>query len=509
MMFSAGIPWRPRAALLAAAATLGLGAAGVMAPVARAQGLPLASLTSDAGNLVSPVTGGTNPLDPIDSGAGSLAGLGLSALGSWVLDGAKAALQETARVIDRTTAPRLQSTWFSSTYWRVAGLGALLTLPFLFAAAIQALLRSDLTLVLRAGFGYLPLALIGVSLAAPLAMLLLAATDEMCSVVARAGEGGGVHFLQQTGIAMVGLTGLSGSPFLAFAIGLFTLGAALALAVEMLVREAAVYVVLLMLPLAFAGLVWPARRVWAIRLVELLVALILSKFPIVAVLSLAGAAYGSSGSPSVTRLLMAMALLMLSTFAPWAMLRLLPFTELAAGAAGALRAELPSLPRPRDLTPVADGAAARVEALAARLRHQHDGPEDSGLAGGLSGGALAGAADAIRSPGYESPSDLTVANGSTEAQGGVGTGASVQADGDVQPDGSQERLPGMAPIWQAQDFEWPEFVLGPGGWGGPTAYVPPAGEGPIAPPAAPDADMSPPGADRGLPLPDTDDEGLL
>ena len=57
-------------------------------------------------------------------------------------------------------------------------------------------------------------------------------------------------------------------------------------------REAAVYVIVLMLPLAFAALVWPARRVWAVRAVELLVALILSKFAIVAVLALGGAALG-------------------------------------------------------------------------------------------------------------------------------------------------------------------------------------------------------------------------
>ena len=66
-------------------------------------------------------------------------------------------------------------------------------------------------------------------------------------------------------------------------------------------REAAVYVVVLMLPLAFAALVWPARRIWAVRAVELLVALILSKFAIVAVLSLGGAAISASaGHASVT-----------------------------------------------------------------------------------------------------------------------------------------------------------------------------------------------------------------
>ena len=68
-------------------------------------------------------------------------------------------------------------------------------------------------------------------------------------------------------------------------------------------REAAVYVIVLMLPLVFAAMVWPARRVWAIRAVELLVALILSKFAIVAVLALGGAALGHSVGHSVTGLL--------------------------------------------------------------------------------------------------------------------------------------------------------------------------------------------------------------
>ena len=68
----------------------------------------------------------------------------------------------------------------------------------------------------------------------------------------------------------------------------------------MLIREAAVYVVVLMLPLAFAAFVWPARRIWAIRMVELLTALILSKFAVVAVLSLAGAAFGATGGTGPT-----------------------------------------------------------------------------------------------------------------------------------------------------------------------------------------------------------------
>ena len=76
------------------------------------------------------------------------------------------------------------------------------------------------------------------------------------------------------------------------------------------------------------------------RLVELLASLILSKFVIVAVLSLASAAF-VSGTPGIGELLVAMSLILLSTFAPWALMRILPFTELASGAAGILRNELP------------------------------------------------------------------------------------------------------------------------------------------------------------------------
>ncbi len=310
-------------------------------PVLPLPSLPVASDRSDS--LSGTLSGVAGALaNPIDAGAGTLAGAGLGAIDSWVLTGAGAALTATAGAISQTTAPRLQSTWFSASYWHVAGLATLLTLPFLFAAAVQALLRSDLALLLRSAFCYLPLAMVGLSLAAPLTMLLLSATDELCAAVSPAGETGGAHFLSSAALAATGISSFDGSDFLAFVVGLFTVAAALALLLEMLIREAAVYVVVLMLPLAFAAMVWPARRIWAIRMLELLVSLILSKFAVVAVLALGGAAYGD-GTNDPSRLLTAMALVLLSTFAPWAMLRLIPFTEIAAGAGGALRSETPRL----------------------------------------------------------------------------------------------------------------------------------------------------------------------
>ena len=291
--------------------------------------------TGHVGQAVKTALGGGSSSS---SGTASTA-IGLAAIGTWVFGGAKFALHETAKVLGETTSPQLTTTWFSSAYWRVAGIAAVLTLPFLFAAAVQALMRSDLALLTRAAFGYLPLAFLAVSIAAPLVMLLLAASDEMSAIVAKAGGSGGAHFLVLAGASAGLLSLLHGSPFLAFLVGLFTVAGAIVLWLELLAREAAIYVVVLMLPLAFASMVWPARRKWAIRSVELLVALILSKFAIVAVLALGGAALGHGPSEGVAGMLAGFVLVTLGVFAPWALLRMLPLAELASGAVSSLRSE--------------------------------------------------------------------------------------------------------------------------------------------------------------------------
>jgi hypothetical protein len=273
-------------------------------------------------------------------GASATTAIGLAAVGAWVLGGAKVALHETATILGHTTSPQLGTTWFSATYWRVAGISAVLTMPFLFAAAIQALLRSDLSLLVRAAFGYLPLAMLAVGVAAPVTMLLLAASDQLSAVVSSAAGNASTHFLTESAVVLGALAVVS--PFIALFAGLLVVAGAITLWMELLMREAAVYVIVMMLPLAFAAMVWPARRIWAIRAVELLVALILSKFAIVAVLSLGSAALGASvgaGAHGITTAFAGIVLLVMGAFAPWALLRLLPLAEIASSAAGSLRSE--------------------------------------------------------------------------------------------------------------------------------------------------------------------------
>jgi hypothetical protein len=263
------------------------------------------------------------------------AALTLAALAGWVAAGSRFALRETAKAIDATSSPRLAAPWFSLIYWRVAGIGVLLTLPFLFAAAVQGLLRSDPGLLVRCALGYLPLAMLGVGVAAQVGGLLLTATDELCALVSSAAGHAGPGFLDRAAL-LGGVAALTkATPFVVFFVAVLTVAGAAVLWMELVVRDAAVYVVVALLPLAFCAMVWPARRVWALRAIELLVALILSKLAIVAVLTLGGAALGSGPLAYMA----GVALVALGACAPWAMVRLIPFAELASEAAGRLRAE--------------------------------------------------------------------------------------------------------------------------------------------------------------------------
>ena len=263
-------------------------------------------------------------------------GVGIAALVAWVLGGAKWTLSHLTSLISQTTAPTLTAGWFTGVYLRVEAIALFFTLLFIFAAAAEAVVRSETGVLGRSVFVYLPLAALLTAVATPLTMLFLAVTDELSRGLEAVAGNGLTHFLTgTTALVAGGLTLLD--PFFAVMAGGLVVAAGGALWVEMLIREVAVYVVVALLPVVFAGMVWPARRVWAIRAVEVLVALILSKVVIVAVLALGGAALEHAGVSGLTRLLGGLALVILGAFSPWVLLRLIPLAEVASSAVGHIR----------------------------------------------------------------------------------------------------------------------------------------------------------------------------
>ena len=145
----------------------------------------------------------------------------------------------------------------------------------------------------------------------------------------------------------------------------------------MIIRDAAIYICVFFLPLTFVAMVWPATGRWARRLVELLVAIILAKFVIVSILTLATAAIANTGvaegdGNTFEQMLAGSALLVLAAWSPFALLRMIPMMEVAAASVASQRSSMSARrrigrhPQPRRLHAPGDGPA-----LAAVDVHRH------------------------------------------------------------------------------------------------------------------------------------------
>ena len=344
-----------------------------------------------------------NPICQVGSLGGSIAASGfesvLSGISQWVASGAEWLLGQIGDVLVATTTIDVGATWFRTHYGQMTALAGVVILPLLLVSTIQAVVRQNPGQLVRTFLVQLPLALLLAVVAIQVVILSLSATDAMSDAVA-GGTGADVTSLL-SGVT-TGLAAAAADPtiasFVLLLIALLIAVAAFVLWIELLIRAAAVYVAVLFLPLALATLVWPAVSHWCRRLVETLAALILSKFVIVATLSLAagavssGTAGGGAHGAGFSSVLAGGALLVMATFVPFAILRLIPAVE--AGAVG----HLDGL-RSRGTTAVtrpARSAASHalhtgLEALGdARLMAQTEG------AGGGSGAAALAAHGAAR-----------------------------------------------------------------------------------------------------------------
>ena len=380
-----------------------------------------------------------NPICQVGSIGGSIAASGfesvLSGISQWVASGAEWLLGQIGDVLVATTTIDVGATWFRTHYGQMTSLAGVVILPLLLISTIQAVVRQNPGQLVRTFLVQLPLGLLLAVVAIQAVILSLSATDAMSDAVA-GGSGADVTSLL-SGVT-TGLAAAAADPtiasFVLLLIALLIAVAAFVLWIELLIRAAAVYVAVLFLPLALATLVWPAVSHWCRRLVETLAALILSKFVIVATLSLASGAVSSGtagGGPhgaGFSSVLAGGALLVMATFVPFAILRLIPAVE--AGAVG----HLDGL-RSRGTTAVTRPArSAAVHALHgglealgdARLMAQTEGAGGGGGAGALAARGAARAAAGSWSAGGGPDGDPGGLDGDPEAprlyQAGVDRG---------------------------------------------------------------------------------------
>ncbi len=196
----------------------------------------------------------------------------------------------------QTTTPQLQSAWFEAQFAPMADLGAALgLLVALIALASAAIRRSPEALagalagIARAG--------IGTGLVVALTVIGLGIADQISSAVLASSP----HTFWATVAHAWGTSGFGGfgSSALATLIALVEVFAAMFVWLELIVRDAAIYIAVLFFPVALAASIWPALGSWPGRLGRLLLLFVILKPVALIVLSLRRQRGG--GGPVVRR----------------------------------------------------------------------------------------------------------------------------------------------------------------------------------------------------------------
>ncbi|MEZ5078921.1 MAG: hypothetical protein R2725_15935 [Solirubrobacterales bacterium] len=341
-------------------------------PVCDVAGAPADAITGGVGAITGGMIGG-NPVsdacNAVTDGvvgaatapvADALKGVGngiFNQIGAWVADGAGWLMGRVVKAIDTSTSPRLDGRGFVRQYRKMTEIAVVLAAAMLLLAVLEGLAQGSAGMLARAAFVNLPLAFIGAGVAFVVVQLLIGATDGLSHAISSSTGNDGERFFEDAIKSLSAAGGAAGETignstgvnpaggavgsvevplfvtFLAAVIGAF---AAFFVWIELLMRDAAIYAVALFVPLSLAASIWPRWSGALRRTAELMVVVIASKFVIVAIISLA-ASLAAENAGRVEQILAAAALMLLASFAPFVLLRLVPFAEGAMAAAYARR----------------------------------------------------------------------------------------------------------------------------------------------------------------------------
>ena len=265
---------------------------------------------------------------------------GIGGFSSWAIGGVIHAMQST-------TTPDFTS-WFAGPWRAMLAVVAWLSIPILFVGVGTAALRGDLTSVLKRGLGAPVLMAVGTAVAVPVTAGILTLVNGCCGLLVDVAIGGnqgfsqGLSHLSDFALSATVASGGSGLPGLAAALIVALAGlAALVIWFVLALRGALLYLEVLAVPLALCGLYWGRTAHWIKKLVDLIVATILSQLVITMLMVLAAAdlnksqlAVTGSISGDMTTLFLAVAFLLLGSLAlPMALRHVPAATEHAAAAA--------------------------------------------------------------------------------------------------------------------------------------------------------------------------------
>ena len=298
-----------------------------------------------------------NPIDDIIDGVGGIIGGAAEAAGEAILDLvvqfvfgliADAVASVTNSIVDAmdsTTAVDLQGGFFPALTpirQTVLGMSMALVLALFLISIIRSLAAGEPGAIVRAALVDVPAAMLLMILSVTVAWVLIRIVDEASLAVT--GDVGAA--MGEFTASLVVVEALTGAGLLGMIFGLLFVIGAILVWLQLLVRTALIYILIVLAPLGFATRAHPGTRQIARRTIEMGVALILSKFGVAVAFGVGATAIESSndvvegGGVDLSGMMAGVAVMLMAAFMPWLIWKVFPIVEAATAAAGVERSPI-------------------------------------------------------------------------------------------------------------------------------------------------------------------------
>ena len=285
---------------------------------------------------------------PFNAAAGWAWDTVIGGIADWLAKGFVQLVSFVWEIMDQSSSPRLTSEWFSRStgapYLTAVAVATGLLLVFVFCALIQGVLAGrPMELVKRMVYDT-PVAVAGILFTVGFAQVGIDLVDSMADVIWQLTRPKAINAVDGLLLTASKLTPLSFLTPLLLLIGMLGM---LMLWMVLFVREALIYLVVAMAPIAWATSVWPAIASVRKRVLEMLAALVFSKLAIAMALAVGLGALGgigATGNPGESTvgnglaefgtLVVGIITFGLAAFMPFLVIKLVPIVEAAAIAQG-------------------------------------------------------------------------------------------------------------------------------------------------------------------------------
>ena len=295
-----------------------------------------------------------NPVDDVIDGVGGLIGGAAEAAGEAVLelvvqfvfgliaDAVAAVTGAIVSAMDSTTAVDLNGSLFPALTpirQTVLGMSVSLVLALFFASIIRSLAAGEPGAIIRSALVDVPSAMLLMVLSVTVAWILIRIVDEASLAVT--GDVGAA--MGEFTASLVLVEALTGAGLLGIIFGLLFVIGAILVWLQLMVRAALIYILIVLAPLGFATRAHPGTRQIARRTIEMGIALILSKFGVAVAFGVGATAIESSNGVvegdgvDLTGMMAGVAVMLMAAFMPWLIWKVFPLVEAATAASGVER----------------------------------------------------------------------------------------------------------------------------------------------------------------------------